>query len=247
MELMKGLYQLTGGMFAVHQNVYAVDAGTEIVLIDSGKDEKDYEVICRNLSYWGLSDKPVGKVLLTHAHVEHSGNAARFERGGAVIYGHTLCKEAVESGNDRTACYAFMHQPPFECCKGVIAVAEGDIISSGDLQFSVVETPGHSDDSVVYMVNLNGTTIMFSGDTILCDKLNKESRLGWTGAVDYDQNKYLQTLIRLSEFNIDTLLPGHGEICLKEAWRMLGGAYVRARLELVTKPSAGFTSKEMFR
>ena len=88
---------------------------------------------------------------------------------------------------------------------------------------------------------------MFTGDTILCGKLNQESRLGWTGAADYDQAVYVSTLIRLSTMYTDLILPGHGEICLKEGWRMLGGAYVKARLQLVTKASMGFSSAEMFR
>lgn len=247
MRLSKNIYQVSGCMYGVHQNVYAVDAGTEIVLIDSGKDAADYEVIQRNLKYWQLDKKPITKLLLTHAHCEHSGNAARFEESGTVVFGHTLCAEAVETGNDRTAAYAFFDYPEYRVCKNVQPVEDGDVILAGELTFEVIHVPGHSDDSVVYKLWINGTVALFTGDTVLHDKLCQESWLGWTGAVDYDQNAYVKSLIRMSEIQADIILPGHGETCLTEGNRMLVGAFLRARLLLTTQPVTDVKSENMFR
>lgn len=247
MRLLKNIYQVAGCMYGVHQNVYAVDAGTEVVLIDSGKDAADYEVIQRNLKYWKLDKKPVTKLLLTHAHCEHSGNAADFESAGVTIIGHPLCAEAVKTGNDRTAAYAFMDFTQYKVCRKVRSVEEGDVITAGNLYFTVFHVPGHSDDSVIYQLNTDDMTVLFPGDTVLHDKLCQESRLGWTGAVDYNQELYVKSLMRLSEMQADVVLPGHGEACLTEGSRMLVGAFLRARLLLTTQPVTTVLSENMFR
>lgn len=247
MRLFKNLYLVCGCMYGIHQNVYAFDSGEEVVLIDSGMGEEDYNTIIKNLKYWKLDSKPIKKILFTHAHCEHSGNASKFEQDGVSLYGHPLCAEALKTGNDRTAGYAFIDYGLFPKCNHVSPVIDGDVIESGSYKFTVIETPGHSDDSLVYSLNLDGRTILFTGDTLLCDKLNTESMLGWTGAVDYNQDIYVNSLIRLSEMKADTILPGHGEICLDEGYRMLIGGYLRARLLLVTQPATYLKVDEMFR
>ena len=248
MKLTDSIYHVCGGMYASHQNVYAIDAGDEIVLIDSGKNRNDLSIIRKNLSYWGLDQKPVKAVLLTHAHVEHSGNCAELERNGAEIYGHHLCKEAVETGNDRTAVYAFPECGGFfDTCTNVKTVSEGEQLTFGNIVFSVLEMPGHTDDSVIYSAVIDGKQIMFTGDVLYGQRLNSLSMIGWTGSPDFNTKKLMESLKRLSYMYADIILPGHGDICLREGFRMLPGAYLRARLQIVTQPSLDLGTDDLFR
>ncbi len=247
MRLMRNVYQVLGGMYGSHQNVYVVDAGHELILIDSGKNSFDWDVMYRNLRYWEIDHKPMSHVLLTHSHYEHSGNASRFEAFGAAVVGHPLCVEAIKSGNDRVAAYAFYDLPPYPVCMHPKVLGDMEKIEIEGCEFQAIYTPGHSDDSIVYRVVIDGTRIFFTGDTVLNGDLCQESELGWTGAVDYDQETYIRSLIKLSNLQADFVLPGHGELCLARGDRMLVGAYLRARLLLATQPNTPLRSDNCFR
>lgn len=223
-------------MYGVHENVYAVQAQDGIVLIDSGMDRKTYKVIEKNFGYWGLDFGKVKKVLLTHAHCEHSGNSFLFEESGAEIYIHEAEKEAVENGDDRVAGYRFPFGEPYRAVGECTAVKDGEKIKAGEYSFEVIHVPGHSDGSAVYRVEMEGRAVMFTGDTVLADKLCQESMVGWTGGVDYDESKYIESLARLAEMEADVVLPGHGEVCMKDGGRLLNGAFLKARLLLLTQP-----------
>lgn len=247
MRLMRNVYQISGGMYGSHQNVYVVDAGQELILIDSGKDSFDWDILYRNLRYWEIDHKPVSYVLLTHSHYEHSGNASRFEAFGATVVGHPLCVEAIKSGNDRVAAYAFLDLPPYPVCMHPKAIDDMERIVVEGYEFQAIHCPGHSDDSMVYRVVVDGSVILFTGDTVLNGDLCQESELGWTGAVDYDQETYIRSLTKLSNLQADFVLPGHGELCLARGDRMLVGAFLRARLLLSTQPSVPVRFDDYFR
>lgn len=247
MRLSKNVYLLSGDLYGSHQNVYAIDCGKSVIVIDTGKDRYDWDQINRNLRYWDIDHKPIAFVLLTHAHYEHAGNAARFEVFGSSILCHPLCAEAVGTGNDRTASHVFPDLPKFEVCHRAKAVEDRKEIQCGGVVITPIFTPGHSDDSVCYLVSAGGVDILFTGDTVLNGDLCQTSRLGYTGGIDYSQEKYLETLEMLSVFEVDWVLPGHGEICLTRGDRVLVGAWQRARLDLATQPSMSFSSDDFFR
>lgn len=237
MRLLKNVYQLSGCMYGSHQNVYGIDTEEGVVLIDAGLNRTDYDIIHRNLTYWGLADKKIIKVLLTHAHKEHSGNAALFEKEGASIYIHESEAEAIENGNDLIAAYRFINEPGYQTVEKCVRVKAGEKIVAGNSSFRVLHTPGHSQGSVIYALETENKKILFTGDTVLADKLCIESMVGWTGGVDYDEVQYVNTLKQLAveDADADVVLPGHGEICMKDGGRLLNGAFLRARLLLTTQ------------
>lgn len=247
MRLLQNVYLVSGPMYGSHQNVYAVCCGGSIVLIDSGLDRKDYEIVQRNLSYWNLDAFPVARLLLTHAHCEHSGNAYRYREVGARVAIHEAEAEAVEKGTDRTAVYAFMQLDKFSTCSIDDRLEDGSVIEQGGMNFRVIHTPGHSDGSVVYELTTEEKTVLFTGDTLLADTLCRRCALGWTGGVDYSQEKYVNSLHMLSHRKADLVLPGHGELCMKDGSEFLGGGHLRARLELVTRPAQRIFTDNYFR
>lgn len=247
MRLLQNVYLVSGPMYGSRQNVYAVCCGRSIVLIDSGLDRKDYEIIQRNLSYWNLDAFPVARLLLTHAHCEHSGNAYRCREVGARVAIHEAEAEAVEKGTDRTAVYAFIQLDKFRTCSIDDRLEDEDVIEQEGMYFKVIHTPGHSDGSVVYELTTEGKVILFTGDTLLADTLCRRCALGWTGGVDYNREKYIDSLLMLSHRKADLVLPGHGEICMKDGGRFLGGGHLRARLELLNKPEQRIHTDNYFR
>ena len=125
MRLLKDLYQVAGCMYGVHENIYAIRTEEGIVLIDTGLHRETYYVIRRNLSYWGLDQQRIHKVLLTHCHYEHSGNCYRFEAEKADIYIHAAESEAIRKGSDRIAEYRFFGCEPYQPVQTCISVNDG--------------------------------------------------------------------------------------------------------------------------
>lgn len=247
MRLLKNIYLVSGSMYGSHQNVYAVRCDDSIVLIDCGMGQKDYDIIQKNLAYWDLDTLPISRILLTHAHCEHSGNAYRYRKLGARIAIHHSEAQAVETGNDGTASYAFFHFEKYHTCSVDDRLTENDYIKQGEFCFQVIHTPGHSRGCVVYELKTENRIVLFTGDTLLADRLCLRSALGWTGAADYDQESYVNSLLLLSRKKADLVLPGHGEICMKEGERLLAGGHLRARLQLLTQPSQKIETRNFFR
>ncbi len=128
----------------------------------------------------------VGLTLLTHGHSDHAGGARAF---------------AAATGSAVRAC------DPRHVL-GSEGVVDGDVIEVGGLQIAAVATPGHSGDSMSFLLAadsalLTGDTVLGRGTTMVA---HPDGRL-----VDYLSS--LRTLQRLiDESPIDVVLPGHGPV-----------------------------------
>lgn len=66
-----------------HVNVYALDDGDAWTLIDTGMHSRRSIAIWETLLAGPLAAKPVGRVIVTHHHPDHVGNAGWFQARGA--------------------------------------------------------------------------------------------------------------------------------------------------------------------
>ncbi len=232
MRLLPNVYQLCGNMYSSHQNVFAIDTGTYLILVDTGLGEKDLTIIRRNLKRYHLEDKKISHVLLTHEHVEHISNAAYFKENGAMIIAHTDAARNIEKGSLWIGDYRYpgFSFTPFSVEK---TVDDNDVVNLNGLDVEVIHTPGHSRGSVLYKTRVNDLNVVFSGDVILLVKECHKVRFGWTGSLDYDQEAFIKSMQKISKVEADILLTGHGEVCLHEAYREFFGAWLRTRLDLV--------------
>jgi glyoxylase-like metal-dependent hydrolase (beta-lactamase superfamily II) len=85
---------------------------------------------------------------------------------------------------------------------------EGSIFELGNRNVLVYETPGHSIDSVSFLVD----GILFAGDTVK-PSLKQEEVDHYAHFYESDINDYLSSLTKLSDIssNIDTICSGHTE------------------------------------
>jgi glyoxylase-like metal-dependent hydrolase (beta-lactamase superfamily II) len=128
----------------------------------------------------------VHAVLLTHGHLDHSeGARALAERVGCGV---------------RALDPRFVH--------GEEGLHDGDVVSVGDLDIRVVGTPGHSSDSLSFVVPadravLTGDTVLGRGTTVVA---HPDGALG----------AYLGSLRRLrglaESAEVDVIWPGHGPV-----------------------------------
>ena len=115
----------------MEENCYVVtdEKTLECAVVDPG-DESN--VI---LDYIESNNLKLKAILLTHGHFDHTGAVEEIvDQAGASVYMHK--KDSVEAGRRDPYRFAAPADTNF--------VAEGDVITVGELNFKVMETPGHS-------------------------------------------------------------------------------------------------------
>ena len=154
---------------------FLLDDGKTAVLYDTGFGFTGYAVAdkIRDL----LGDRPLDYIFLTHSHYDHVLGApyvcARYPMARVIAGVHT--KEVFAKPTAR----AHMRDldKKFAACCGVteyedridelrvdITVAEGDIIRAGDMEFTVVELPGHTKCSLGFY--LASEKLLLSSETL---------------------------------------------------------------------------------
>jgi glyoxylase-like metal-dependent hydrolase (beta-lactamase superfamily II) len=128
----------------------------------------------------------VSVVLLTHHHHDHS--------------------EAAREYAERHGCGVRALDPAYRL--GSEGLGEGDVVSIGDVEVHVVATPGHTADSLSFVLPseravLTGDTVLGRGTTVVA---HPDGQLG----------AYLDSLDRLHRLaeseEITTIWPGHGPV-----------------------------------
>lgn len=177
------------------------DSGRSIVVDPGPSIESHLDAI-------GEAAGDVAAVLLTHHHADHSEAAREFaERHGS---GVRALDPAYRLGSE--------------------GLGEGDVVAVGDLEVHVVATPGHTADSLSFVVPredavLTGDTVLGRGTTVVA---HPDGELG----------AYLSSLERLHALcdsqGITHVWPGHGPV-IDDALGALDHylAHRRERLEQV--------------
>ena len=144
----------------------------EMVIVDPGPDDDAH--IDRVAALGKIS-----LVLISHRHADHTDGIDKLvERTGAVV-------RSVGSGFLRG-----LGGP----------LVDGEVIDAASLRITVLATPGHTGDSVSFLLDdavLTADTVLGRGTTVID---NEDGSLG----------DYLESLRRLRGLGNRTVLPGHG-------------------------------------
>ncbi|MCA9058810.1 MAG: MBL fold metallo-hydrolase, partial [Planctomycetaceae bacterium] len=173
--------------------VYLVFSGSEWMLLDIGYEDTVDELInlIRQLDF------PLANcryLVATHADADHIQGFHRAKEllPGSKIIAHPEAKRILESG-DRIASFAeipaqdiSIDLPPMLIDE---TVQEGDLLTLGDLQLEVWDTPGHAVGQLAFRYN----KLLFSGDNIFRD--------GCVGSIDAhhgsDIPSFIESLTRI--------------------------------------------------
>ena len=141
-------------------------------------------------------------ILLTHGHWDHIGAVKGLRKKFPdikVAIGKKdvpLLKNSIGSSMWKN----MVNSEDYEGLYADVEVSEGDTIAAGNLEFSVIETPGHTPGGVCYIIY----DCIFTGDTLFYHEC---------GRCDLEGGDYptmLKSLRRLSEIEKNyTVLPGH--------------------------------------
>ena len=99
-------------------------------------------------------------------------------------------------------------------------LGEGDVIDLGDRALEVLHLPGHSPGSIGLYDARSG--LLLSGDAVYDGPLLDE-------LAGSDIDAYVETMRRLAQMTVDTVLPGHGEAFGQERLHSIAIDYLRRR------------------
>lgn len=179
---------------SLETNCYIVASGKDCVVVDPGGEAE------RILSEIAACGCEVTAVLLTHGHFDHFLAAAEVQREtGAPVW---VGEDDLPLLRDLGWMAQFLPQG-LALPSDVRALAEGDRVTVGDEELSVIHTPGHSQGSCCFLA----PGILFSGDLIF------QGAVGRTDLPGGDPVELDRSLARVADLPGDTVIyPGHGPV-----------------------------------
>ena len=222
-------------------NTYLIlpEAGSdELVLVDTGvRSDPSWEALRTGLASVGRRVEDITRVLLTHAHPDHFGHAARIARtAGCEVWAHELAQDAIDRYAGDAPPERLDRVRGFLCWLGVpeeraerafgppggtttvehlvpdVTFADGAHIEVPGLPLEVFHTPGHCPEEVVFWNADSGA--MFSGDHLLPDitpvcLFDVPEAPG--GERVHTLVQYLGSLDKVEPLRVRRLLPSHGD------------------------------------
>ncbi len=155
--------QLTLG--PIQTNCYLVGCETtfQAAIIDPAWDGKSISAMADN-DGWGISH-----ILLTHTHFDHLGGLTDIKKAtGAPIYVHPDAVPGMQNTTMSAAFFGLKVEAPPSPDK---MLAEGQIITVGELELHVLYTPGHAPGHVCF--HLPKYRVVFDGDLLFQDGVGR--------------------------------------------------------------------------
>jgi sulfur dioxygenase len=188
-------------------HTYLIIGGNECVIIDPVLDDVDqYSDLIK------AQNLKLAYAIDTHIHADHITALGELrERHGCIT---------VMGEQSQAACVS----QPIQC---------DDVIEFADLKIKALFTPGHTDDSYCYYMEMDSMKYLFTGDTLL---INGCGRTDFQNGSSTDLYNSLFTILR--ELDSDTIvLPAHD---------YNGKLQSTLGLEFENNPRLNFSSKEEF-
>lgn len=189
--------------FGFSSNVYVI-LGRGITLVDTGFGDKANRILPR-LKQINAKPSDIVTVVITHGHSDHIGGLAEIAENASPT---VMARERIARDLANKLGLEFS-----ELCDGDRVSINGEV--------EVLHTPGHSAGSIC--IYDGKRYILFTGDTVLAD--------GWFGRTDLPTGSYediVRSLRRLQGYNVEMVLPGHGDVVRKGGQKCIKKAYERA-------------------
>ncbi len=195
------------------------------IVVDPGPDHEGHLQRVRTRAE--EAGQRIETIVLTHGHPDHSAGARRLaELTGAPVLAVDPAHRRVKGewgGTGRSA--------------GGGGLRPGGTVRAGGCELRVIETPGHTSDSVCLLLEADG--VVLTGDTVL-------GRGTTVIAADGSLSDYLGSLDRLralaDEASLQALLPGHGPLLANPAGTL--DYYIAHRAERLAEVTAALAAGE---
>jgi len=177
-------------------NTYVIRDDLSII-IDPGSTQF-LPALIQDLHKDGIEPKDIDIITNTHLHGDHCwANEAFKKLSGAKIFSHPLHKKFYDITVIGAA--KFFGLQPMEFNQD--SYLDNNKLNTGDVEFELIHSPGHSPDSICFYCKQEG--ILICGDVIFNENTGRVDLPG--GSAD----ELKQSIEGLSQLKIEYLLPGH--------------------------------------
>ena len=207
-------------------NSYLILGNERNLIVDTGMNRKEcMDAMCAGLEELRVDLKKTD-FLITHLHVDHIGLVSRLVTDSSKIYFSKIGAELMSSAPDfdKFVCFGRAngfpendllaavrdhpaHKYGWDSRLTFFTLKDKDTLGIGDYSFTCVETPGHTRGHMCLYEE--SRKVFISGDHIL-DTITPHIE-AWSD----DSNpleEYLSSLDKVSGFDIELVLPGHGAV-----------------------------------
>jgi len=151
------------GMLGCNCSIYGDEASREAIVIDPGDDIP--EILAR-LERRGLK---ASAIVITHAHIDHIGGAARLKAAtGAPVYMNLNDAPLYEHLDVQAG---WLGIAPPERTEIDQPLKDGDLLRVGACDLHVIHTPGHTQGSCCLYAA--GEKLLFAGDTLFLESIGR--------------------------------------------------------------------------
>ena len=200
----------------IAENIYLLDTvwssylvtGTQLALVEPGVST-NVPFYIKNIKKFGFNPEDISYIIVPHAHSDHrSGFASLLEYMPKVkIVAHSLGVETLKHPEIPTPLREFSRDwktKPVDVSK---TVKEDDLLDLGGVKLRVIETPGHSNDSIS-LYDEKSLSLFVSDATGAYMPWNNN----WIPNPFYDLKKYYDSLEKLTKLPLKTLIPAHNGV-----------------------------------
>ena len=182
--------------------VYLVDAGSELIMIDTGAGSS-LNRIEKNIRSAGFEPAQIWHIIATHCHIDHiGGSAAMVQRYGSKVIAHELDRAGIEGENNEltaAAMYGIDYQP---VKVDILIKDEAESLLLGDLEFNFVHTPGHTPGSISPYIDTKDGRVLFGQD------IHGPFSPAWGS----DLKAWRRSMEKLMALKADVLCEGHAGV-----------------------------------
>ena len=207
-ELIPGVHQVDG----VNANSYVVvEKDGSLTLIDTGMAKDGRKILNYVTTQMGRKASDVKTIVITHCHIDHVRGASELKKAtGAKLTIHEADadylsgKKELPRPKGAIGVLFSLFSPFFK----ITPVEPDQRLKDNDRtgSFTVVHTPGHTLGSI--SLYDGERKLMFVGDTV---RYSKEKIRGPPKALSSDFEQAIQSIQKISNFDFDVMLSGHGE------------------------------------
>ncbi|MFC1981203.1 MBL fold metallo-hydrolase [Chloroflexota bacterium] len=177
-------------------NTYVI-GGDRPVIIDPGSSQFLPSLI-QDLHKDGIEPGDIKLITNTHLHGDHCwANESFREYSRAEIAIHPVQKKFYDVTVVETTRFFGLQPVDFR----EDSLLDGDRLSTGDREFELIHSPGHSPDCICFYCPED--KILICGDVIFAENTGRVDLPGGNAA------ELIQSIEKLSQLEIEYLLPGH--------------------------------------
>lgn len=198
-------YVGTAGLSAI-----LIEGDEGLILID-GALPQSAPLIDANIRELGFDPVNIKAILVSHAHFDHAGGVNALQRlSGASVYSSADGAEVLRTGALQDDDPQFLYGPDntsFAAVSDVIGLADGEVVSVGEVSVTAVYTPGHTPGGVSWTWQSCALDTCY--DIVYADSLTAVSAEGYRYTGSAAANQLVDSAGVLANLDCDILISPH--------------------------------------